>query len=505
MARRRVLLGRDFDSPPFWEKISPFLPSLDYITIHYAYFVFVSLAASLLVLSSSNPSFGIPYVDSLFLVISAMTVAGLNTVNLSQMTTWQQIMLLLLIIIGSSIWVSIWNILVRKHAFERRLQGMDSPNDNGDKASATSPSGTNDSAALTRPDHVGFAEDSREKAASTSVTSKDAAVQRQVQGTNSEEHKSQPHSYPPREKFGRNVLFHSLTSEDRERLSGTEYRALKLFQPGPAEANAINALWNGTSNGVSAFNNSGMSVSDANIMPYGSSYSVLVITGAMILAEKHCLSSLPKPDTVVRSEDFEAGHLRGPASRMEEDARVHYPRGVLTKLFPARQTWRLLFMPFALNGTDWLAFEVLNLGSAFLEQTPLGTRVIDGIFQALVTRYGASSRMTGWWLVLAVLLICITKTKHFMDDPIHHSVFKVVFEVVSTYGCVGITVGVPYDAFSFSGSWYPGSRLLLCLVMLRGSHRGLPVALDRAANYSDTMYDEEEDDHICRSTSMTRG
>lgn len=51
-----------------------------------------------------------------------MTEAGLNTVNLSQMTTFQQIILWLLILIGSSIFVSIGTTLARKHAFELRFK-----------------------------------------------------------------------------------------------------------------------------------------------------------------------------------------------------------------------------------------------------------------------------------------------------------------------------------------------------------------------------------------------
>ena len=58
--------------------IRPFLPPLNYITLHYAYFIVVPLVASVVFWGSSNPSFSISYVDSLFLVISAMTEAGLN-------------------------------------------------------------------------------------------------------------------------------------------------------------------------------------------------------------------------------------------------------------------------------------------------------------------------------------------------------------------------------------------------------------------------------------------
>ena len=34
--------------------------------------------------------------------------------------------------------------------------------------------------------------------------------------------------------------------------------------------------------------------------------------------------------------------------------------------------------------------------------------------------------------------------------------------------------------FSFSGAFTPTSKLIVCLVMLRGRHRGLPNAIDRA-------------------------
>jgi Cation transport protein len=34
--------------------------------------------------------------------------------------------------------------------------------------------------------------------------------------------------------------------------------------------------------------------------------------------------------------------------------------------------------------------------------------------------------------------------------------------------------------YSFSGAFRPLSKLIVCLVMLRGRHRGLPVAIDRA-------------------------
>jgi hypothetical protein len=105
-------------------RIKAYLPPLNFITVHYTYFLTICMITSLIFWGASDPSFSIGYTDSLFLVVSAMTEAGLNTVNLSQMTTFQQFILWFLILIGSSIFVSISTVLTRKRVFESRFKGV---------------------------------------------------------------------------------------------------------------------------------------------------------------------------------------------------------------------------------------------------------------------------------------------------------------------------------------------------------------------------------------------
>jgi hypothetical protein len=102
-------------------RITSLLPPLNFITVHYSYFILTSMIFSVIFWGSSDPAKSISYTDSLFLVVSAMTEAGLNTVNLSQMTTFQQVLLWILIIIGSNIFVSISTVLTRKRVFESRF------------------------------------------------------------------------------------------------------------------------------------------------------------------------------------------------------------------------------------------------------------------------------------------------------------------------------------------------------------------------------------------------
>jgi Trk-type K+ transport system membrane component len=100
-----------------------------------------------------------------------------------------------------------------------------------------------------------------------------------------------------------------------------------------------------------------------------------------------------------------------------------------------------------------------------------------------------------WWIALAVIIICIVEAGQFTRDPVTFSAFNIIFETVSAYGCVGISTGLPNQLYSFSGAWNTLSKLILCAVMIRGRHRGLPVAIDKAIMLpSDKHFRAEEED-----------
>ena len=113
----------------------------------------------------------------------------------------------------------------------------------------------------------------------------------------------------------------------------------------------------------------------------------------------------------------------------------------------------------------------------------------------------------GWWIALAVFLIMVIEASQFEANPAVFSVFNVIFEVVSGYGCVGISIGLPNEAYSFCGAWHKLSKLVLCAVMIRGRHRGLPVAIDQAVLLpSENLHmAEEEDAQIRLETAVGRG
>ena len=86
-----------------------------------------------------------------------------------------------------------------------------------------------------------------------------------------------------------------------------------------------------------------------------------------------------------------------------------------------------------------------------------------------------------WWLGVALFLVCIIE-RHELNNAnaYYFDIFAIVFELVSAYGTVGLSLGLPFANYSLSGNLSTLSKLVVIAVMIRGRHRGLPVAIDRA-------------------------
>ncbi|BGP28598.1 hypothetical protein JCM10296v2_000334 [Rhodotorula toruloides] len=86
-----------------------------------------------------------------------------------------------------------------------------------------------------------------------------------------------------------------------------------------------------------------------------------------------------------------------------------------------------------------------------------------------------------WWLGLAVWLICIVERHRIgSTDWPEVNIFTLIFEIVSAYGTVGLSLGNGRNNASLAGVLSTLSKLIICAVMVRGRHRGLPIAIDRA-------------------------
>jgi Trk-type K+ transport system membrane component len=85
-----------------------------------------------------------------------------------------------------------------------------------------------------------------------------------------------------------------------------------------------------------------------------------------------------------------------------------------------------------------------------------------------------------WWLTISIVFIVCFERHNSDLDPITYSVFNMIFEVVSAYGPVGLSIGLPNESYSPSGGFHTISKVPICAVMIRDRHRGLPAAIDKA-------------------------
>lgn len=86
-----------------------------------------------------------------------------------------------------------------------------------------------------------------------------------------------------------------------------------------------------------------------------------------------------------------------------------------------------------------------------------------------------------WYVFLGFFIICIVEGDRLGDNGQYaFTMFSVLFEIVSAYGTVGLSLGYPGINASFSAEFKVISKLVIIAMMIRGRHRGLPYALDRA-------------------------
>ncbi|KAH6913933.1 potassium transporter [Coprinopsis sp. MPI-PUGE-AT-0042] len=165
----------------------------------------------------------------------------------------------------------------------------------------------------------------------------------------------------------------------------------------------------------------------------------------------------------------------------------------LASLAPAVKVCYVVMMyisvyPIAMSVRSTNVYEKNSLG-VYEEEDELDEENFDdkggrvevwGRYLALHARQQLAFDM--WWIVLGLFLVCIIESGN-LNNPEKYgwfNVFNILFELVSAYGIVGLSLGVPHANFSFSGDFKTLSKLIVCVVMIRGRHRGLPVAIDRA-------------------------
>ncbi|KXJ94453.1 cation transport protein-domain-containing protein [Microdochium bolleyi] len=95
-------------------------PHFNFITVHYFWIIGMSILASILVYASAGGQ--LAYIDALFLASGANTQAGLNTIDINLLNTFQQAVLYIFSMISSPITIHSSVVFLRLYWFEKRFQ-----------------------------------------------------------------------------------------------------------------------------------------------------------------------------------------------------------------------------------------------------------------------------------------------------------------------------------------------------------------------------------------------
>ncbi len=99
-----------------------------------------------------------------------------------------------------------------------------------------------------------------------------------------------------------------------------------------------------------------------------------------------------------------------------------------------------------------------------------------------------------WYIFLGLFVICLADGGKLEDTTKgRFNSFAVLFEVVSAYCNVGLSLGYPGINSSFCTEFSTISKLVLIAMMIRGKHRGLPYSLDRAVMFPSENMERRDD------------
>lgn len=83
-----------------------------------------------------------------------------------------------------------------------------------------------------------------------------------------------------------------------------------------------------------------------------------------------------------------------------------------------------------------------------------------------------------WYIFVGFFILSISEGKRLMAGDF--SMFAVLFEIVSAYGTVGMSLGYTGINASLCSQFSVVGKLVIIGMQIRGRHRGLPYGLDRA-------------------------
>jgi len=282
-------------------------------------------------------------------------------------------------------------------------------------------------------------------------------------------------------------------------------------------ANNVNGWWWALFHGVSGFTNSGLSLFSENLIPiHHTPFLLLMISFLIIIG--NTLFPVVLRQIIRVCQKFSKDP--DPYTNLLEN-----PRSIFTHLFPAKETFVLFVVWFIFNVFQISLMSILESNEKAFNGMSSGTTFLNYYFQSISTRtcgfnsidltllsesvlvlflglmfvssypfvislkrsavngkysgQGNQSREVMKDLLIRdlfipyVCILLITILEESKLDSQQILVFHIIFEVISAFGTVGLSVGLSHLLST-------SSKIVFIIVMLLGKHRGLPDSIDTA-------------------------
>ncbi|KAI5058152.1 hypothetical protein GOP47_0026322 [Adiantum capillus-veneris] len=285
---------------------------------------------------------------------------------------------------------------------------------------------------------------------------------------------------------------------------------------------------------VSAFGNCGYILLDANMVPLQQSWVILLCLGTLMLMGNTLYAPTLRFGIWVLYRSTHGKRKEVCAYILASKERC------FSHIFPSDGTFWLVGSVVFWNGCQVICMLAIDWRSEALKGLGAGYKLVVALFQSISARTGGMNavNLSGFsaptlfialvamyvasypihiskhparkckgnifmgeifklrrkdsFLFVATFLICFFERDSLRHDPLNFSFFNIIYEVISAYGNVGLTIGYSCSLktimahttecldipCAFSGKWTFGGKAVLILVMLFGRHRNLLEDID---------------------------
>ena len=362
---------------------------LRFITIHYAYIILWTIVTSVIIYPAKDFS----YTDALFFGCAAATQSGLNTVDLNDLRTYQQIIIWCVPMVTSPIFIHTAVVFVRIYWFEKRFQYLVQSARTMRRTGSIS--GTNPSDEEQQNDKSRTEESSGSNLMSDAYNDTASDPERPSpddHAADSEREQAPENGTRDHTPYlswnatpGRNSTFVGLDEAQRDELGGIEYRALKtlavilivyyLFfhilgiiclipwimrssKYGPVVRQAgLGRPWWAIFTAGSAFNDVGLTLTPDSMKSFQEAVFPLVLMSFFIIIGN---TGFP---CMLRFIIWALSKIVIRSTPLWDEIRflLDHPRRCFTLLFPQTATWWLFATVILLNAVNMVVLVVLDV------------------------------------------------------------------------------------------------------------------------------------------------